>query len=426
MKSRKRVMTALDHKEPDSIPIDLGATQDSTLSLTTYQELAGYFGQKFDNYNLYNWMDSMLYPDDELLKKLNVDTRCIFTGKGKHAELESFYQEVGVKTLEDGGLGVFSDNGQLLYKKPKGAYGFQALEYPLAGELTNERIDNFFKDPQSDHHQLFGISRPKSATKMKEPITTFEHSLAVKIPSEYDQTEIKHLTEKVKWLHENTDYAIIQSNIMGLVVTSMQNVMGYEDWFVNLALSPKELLYATETYLENHLLPFADKLFREIGPYIDVAYCIGDDMATQRGPSFSLEQYRQYFKPMHKKIIETVKKHTQAKIMFHMCGSAYPYLSDLIEIGVDIINPVQNLAADMEPEKLKREFGKDLSFWGAIDTQQILTTGTKEQVIDEVKRKIEILGKDGGYIFAPCHDIQKGTPLENIIAMFETAIFFKK
>jgi uroporphyrinogen decarboxylase len=154
----------------------------------------------------------------------------------------------------------------------------------------------------------------------------------------------------------------------------------------------KELLYATEVYLENHLLPFLDNIYREIGPYIDVAYCVGDDMATQLGPSFNLDLYRKYFKPMHRKIIETTKKRTRAKIMFHICGAAYPYLSDLVEIGVDVINPVQNNAAGMEEKKLKRDFGRDLSFWGAIDTQNVLSTGSREQVA-----------------------------LENIIAMYETA-----
>jgi uroporphyrinogen decarboxylase len=274
---------------------------------------------------------------------------------------------------------------------------------------------------------LFGITRPASGKSEKQTaVPSLDPQLAAKIPSECNLEEIKQLAQKVKWLHENTDYAIIQCNIMGLVVTSMQNIMGYEDWFINLALSPKELLYATEKYLEEHLLPFFKMFFKEIGPYIEVAYCAGDDMATQLGPSFSLEQYRQYFKPMHRKIIATVKKYTRAKIMFHMCGAAFLYLPDLIEIGVDMINPVQNRAAGMETERLKQEFGKDLAFWGAIDTQQILSMGTRDEVVDEVKRKIDVLGKDGGYIFAPCHDIQRGTPLENIIAMFETAIAYSQ
>jgi uroporphyrinogen decarboxylase len=310
-----------------------------------------------------------------------------------------------------------------LFKKPKGAYGFQFIEFPLAGELSKKRIDEYFKDPQTDHHLFFGIERPGSAARRKSKQgTTFDPRLAASIPAYYDKEEVKLLGEKVKWLHEKTEYAIVTGNFVGLVVTSMQFVMGYEDWYLKLALSPKELLYATEVYLENHLLPFLDGVYREIGPYIDVAYCVADDMATQLGPSFRLDLFRKYFKPMHKKIIETTKRHTSAKIMFHICGAAYPYLADLIEIGVDIINPVQNNAAGMEEERLKRDFGRDLSFWGAIDTQNVLSTGSREQVVDEVRRKIEVLGKDGGYIFSPCHDIQRNTPLENVIAMYETAI----
>lgn len=387
MTSRERVMTALMHKEPDRIPLELGSTWNSTITLSLHKGLEKYFGKRYDNYKIMRWIDTLVFPDEDLLKEFQIDCRSIYTGKGKYPDMESYYNEVNLKELKDGSLGQYNSEGILIWKKPAGSCEFQQVGFPLGNDLTKEKVNVFFKN-------------------------NFDHSY---------KSEVRELAKKAKLLRNQTNYSLIQSNFIAMVVTGMQQHIGFEDWYVNLALNTKELQYATEKYLEK-MIYLLDIYFSEVGPYIDITECLGDDMADQRGPSFSMEQYVKIFKPMHKRLIETVKRHTDAKIMFHICGAAYQFIPHLIDIGVDIINPVQVTAAGMDPIQLKREFGRELCFFGGIDTQNLLPFGTKEEVAEEVKRMIDILGKDGGYVFAPCHDIQAGTPIENIVAMYKTAI----
>ena len=282
----------------------------------------------------------------------------------------------------------------MTHRKPLGGKSFQECYFPMAGlELIKERANSLYKQ--------------------------------VDITQEYIE-DCKKIAVKAKKMHDSTDFAIVQSHFIAMIVTPIQVEMTYQDWYMNLALNAKDLKYVTEKYFYNIVMPKLEIYFQEIGKYVDVAYCIGDDLSDQRGPSFSVEQYRKIFKPMHKKIIDTVKKYSNTKIIFHICGSAYEFIADIIDIGADAICPVQTTAANMSPERLKKEFGKDITLWGGLDTQQILTRGTKQQVIDEVKHIAEVFGKDGGFVFAPCHNIQSGTPVENIVAMFETINHFNQ
>ena len=144
-------------------------------------------------------------------------------------------------------------------------------------------------------------------------------------------------------------------------------------------------------------------------------------MAMQEGMFINPSVYRELVKPMHKRMVEAIKSQSGAKVLLHTCGSVYSIMEDLIDIGVDAINPVQVSARDMDPAKLKREFGARMSFWGAIDTQRILPFGTPQEVRDEVRKMIDCLGAGGGYILASVHNIQAEVTAENIVAMFEEA-----
>ncbi len=147
--------------------------------------------------------------------------------------------------------------------------------------------------------------------------------------------------------------------------------------------------------------------------------CIGDDLGIQSGLQLPPDVYREMIKPVHKKFIDFIKARTDAKIFLHSCGSVYEVIPDLIEIGLDILNPVQVFAADMDSKRLKKEFGKDLVFWGGIDTQRVLPFGSEEDVKDEVKRRIEDFAPGGGFVFNPSHNIQLDVPIKNLFAMFE-------
>jgi uroporphyrinogen decarboxylase len=388
MTSRQRVLAALDHRQPDRIPIDLGSFHDASLSINTHHELAALFGGGFEGYNLYDWMLGMVYPDPRLLAQLHVDTRNVASGLGIHASLEDYYRAVGVKDAGDGSLVLTDDRGVVLYRKPTGAYGFQPAETfprPLAGEPVRRRLEEHFRTPAA------GAS----------------------------DAELARLAQNARRLRRDTECVVV-GNLMTVPVLELQDLMGMEDFLLNCALHPDMMRAAAELLVESRV-PAIERYYRAVGPWIDVAYCVGDDLADQRGPIIDVNCYCELFKPAHETIIRTVRSLTGAKIMFHMCGAAMAFLPHLVDIGADVHNPVQTTAAGMDPVLLKREFGRDLSFWGAVDTQDVLPFGTPEAARSEARRKIETLGRDGGYVFAPCHNIQVGTPAANIAAMYDAA-----
>jgi len=165
-------------------------------------------------------------------------------------------------------------------------------------------------------------------------------------------------------------------------------------------------------------IDLAHSLLRGVGNKVDVVV-YGDDVGVQQGLMISPQIYRQYLKPRQCKLFQAIREETKAKIHYHTCGSVYPLIPDFIEIGVDILNPIQVSAKDMDPARLKREFGEWLSFWGGVDTQRVLPRGTPEEVKEEVRRRIEEMGKGGGYVLGAVHNIQPDVPPENIVALFE-------
>jgi uroporphyrinogen decarboxylase len=156
---------------------------------------------------------------------------------------------------------------------------------------------------------------------------------------------------------------------------------------------------------------------QEVGPYIQMVM-LYDDLSMQEGPFMSLELFRRYIKPQHEKVIKAIRDNTDAVVCLHICGSAYAFIPDFIEMGIDVLNPVQIRAKDMEPEKLKTEFGDKISFHGGVDSQKVLPYGSPQDVEEEVKSLVKILGEDGGYLLASCHSIQPDVPPENIKALF--------
>jgi uroporphyrinogen decarboxylase len=384
MNSRERVLAAVEHRTPDRVPIELGSTWNSTLTLALHQELSKHYGGGYEDYRIMRFNDTLVFPDTNLLDILCVDCRSIYNRRGKKRTMQELYDELSLTKTPDGGLALLDENGKVLQFKPSNSEEFQEKDPLLRGSLNPKDADKAFK-----------CNIDKSFRNM-----------------------VADTTVNAERLRQTTDYALIQSNFIAMPVTQVQQALGFEDWYVALALSEKELMYVTERYLDQRFCEY-ELYFKELGSFIDITECVGDDMADQRGISFSLDQYRRLYKPLHKKIIDFVKQHTKAKIMFHICGAATAFIPDLIDIGVDIINPVQVNATGMDAAMLKQEYGKDLCFWGGIDTQKILPYGTTAEVREHVLTTVDILGNNGGYIFAPAHDIERGVPVENVIVMYE-------
>ncbi len=235
-------------------------------------------------------------------------------------------------------------------------------------------------------------------------------------PDPGDPGLIRDVREQAKKLRKETDYGIV-AWASGSIFERSWYLRGFQRFFVDMARNPEfagalldKLLEVNEAYLDRYL--------GQIGDLIDVVQLL-DDLGQQQGPLMPLKQYRKIIKPRQKELFRFVKERTDGYLFYHTCGSVVQYIPDLIEMGVDILNPVQVTARGMEPEKLKSEFGSKLTFWGGIDTQHTLPRGSQEEVRKQVTDRVSVLGEGGGYVLDAVHNIQADVPPENILAMYD-------
>jgi len=366
---RERVIRALSHQEPDRIPIDLGSTRNSGINLAGYQKLKAYFGIEAEDTFLHKWQQAVVV-DEAILKALDIDLRGVGS---RHPD-----SRPDITIGEDS----YQDEFGVIRRKPPGSFYYDLVKSPLAGAITIQDVLNFpWPDPR-------------------------------------DPGYTRGLRQELLDLRQNTDYAIVL-RLPAPFVHLTQFLRGFEDWFLDLAADQKLAVALFDAAVEN-TTALAEEILKAGADLADVVAC-ADDLGSQNGPIVSPEMYRKLFKPRHQKYFDTVKKYTSAFIHFHCCGSIYKLLDDLIELGVNAIHPVQVSAKDMDSSILGPEFGDRLSFWGAIDTQQVLPKGTPEEVRAEVKRRIKDLAPGGGYVLGAVHNIQPEVPVENIIAMYEAA-----
>ncbi|MEK6572633.1 MAG: uroporphyrinogen decarboxylase family protein, partial [Bacteroidota bacterium] len=222
--------------------------------------------------------------------------------------------------------------------------------------------------------------------------------------------------KKAKFLYKNTDYAIM-GGFGGNILECGQEVRGWGNFMMDLVGNRSFAEDLMDELVEMHLTNLKGFL-QAVGDYIQIIQ-VGDDMGTQEASQISLEMYRELVKPRHRRIYQYVKEHSRLYVFLHSCGSIYDLIPDLIEIGVDILNPIQTSAGGMDPARLKREFGSKVTFWGGgCDTQYMLPRATPEEIDKHVRERIGIFAPGGGFVFTQVHNIQADIPPENILAMF--------
>jgi uroporphyrinogen decarboxylase len=228
------------------------------------------------------------------------------------------------------------------------------------------------------------------------------------------------LAEEARRLREDTPYAVVaQSGVSPHEIICLAR--GLDTWLMDLVADP-EFAHAVLRKVTDLMIAGVTQLLKEVGPYIDVIIT-GDDLGTDIGLMMSPQTYRRMIKPYHAETLGAIKKQTKAKISFHSDGNIYPLIRDFIEVGVDLLNPVQVSAGEMgDTARLKREFGKNISFCGAIDTERVLPYGSADEVRAEVRRRIKDLAPGGGYIVASVHCIQPDVPPENVLAMCDATL----
>jgi uroporphyrinogen decarboxylase len=376
MNARERTLLSLNHKEPDRVPFDLGGTVVTGINVKAYRQLRKYLGLPEIEPEIVDIFQQIAKVNDDVLEKLNVDVKNISPRSSATFQIE----------IQDGGdYWYFDDEFHIGWRMPKdnGLY-YDMFKHPLSGDqITEADVDQFEWPDPLDPARFVGLK--EAALKVRD-----EEKRAVVVGS-------------------------MSAGIMEVYAWTR----GFKDYFTDFAGNQKLAEKFMDRILEMQIA-YWDKMFDTIGDAIDVAGT-ADDFAGQHGMLISPRTYRKLAKPRHKALFDFIHKRSNAKIFFHSCGSIRAVIPDLIEIGCDIINPVQVSADGMDSAELKREFGKDMTFWGGgVDTQRVLGTGTPQDVREDVKRRLNDFMPGGGFIFNTVHNIQGNVPIENIVAMIET------
>jgi uroporphyrinogen decarboxylase len=404
--SRERVLTSIRHQEPDRVPTDLGATPSSGISAIAYANLKRYLGLPGDHTRVYDVVQQLAQPEDVILDLYGVDVLDI--GRTFDARDEDWYditlpQGIPVQfpswfrpaPQPDGSWDAFAHDGTRVATMPTGATFFDQTVFPY--------LDGY----PADYADLpAAMSKVHWAALAHSP---WDHA------GEPDFW--KQLRERALALRASSDRAIMivcGCNLFewGTFLRRMDNFL------VDLAQDQAGVERLLDALMETHLATL-EKVCAAVGDIVDVLR-FGDDLGTDQGPFMSPTTYRNLFKPRHTILCDYVHRHSSMHTFLHSCGSLYKLLPDLIEAGYDVINPVQINSRDMEPERLKREFGKDITFWGGgADTRTVLNRCTPAEVKDHVRRLIETFAPGGGFVFNTVHNILPDVPPENVVAMFE-------
>ncbi len=403
---RQRVLSSIDHREPDRIPVDLGSTPSSGISAIAYNNLKQYLGIEQGTTRVYDVVQQLAQPEDVILDRFGIDVLDIgrtfntldadwydiTLSDGSRAQYPVWFQPI---RQPDGSWSAFTTDGNLIAKMPATGTFFDQVCFPY--------VDGYPADyallPQAMANVLW-------AALVHSP---WDHAGDVGF---WDTLRQKAL-------------ALRQSSDRALVIVAGCNLFEWgaflrrmDNFLMDLYTAPAEVEKLLDALMDQHLAAL-EKICRSVGDIVDVIR-FGDDLGMDSGPFIAPEVYRRLFKPRQRRLCEYVKKHSRMHTFLHSCGSIYKLMPDLIEAGYDIINPVQTNCADMEPERLKREFGRDITFWGGgCDTRKVINLGTPAEVRAHVLERLDIFALGGGFVFSTVHNILPEVPPENIVAVFD-------
>jgi len=402
--SRERVLAAINHQQPDKIPVDLGSTPSSGISAIAYFNLKKYLGIDGGHTRIYDVVQQLAQPEEEILDPFGIDVLDIgrmFNERDDHwynitmangatAQYPAWFKPV---QKEDQSYEAVVD-GDVIAKMPAGGTFFDQVLFPY-----QEGYPDNFND---------------LAAAMKKVLW------AALVHSPWDHAEEpefwQQLQKRTLKLRESSDRALMV--VCGCNLFEWGTFLRRMDHFLMDIVAEPEKVEALLAALMDMHLSTLEKVCGTVGDMVDILR-FGDDLGMMEAPFMSPTSYRKLFKPRHTVLNEYVHKNSSMKTFLHSCGSIYPLIPDLIEAGYDIINPVQTNCANMDPVKLKKEFGKDITFWGGgCDTASVLNQATPEQVRKHVHERLEILSPGGGFVFNTVHNILPDVPSQNITAMF--------
>ena len=411
MTSRERVKTALNHQSPDRIPIDFGSTSVTGIHCKVVESLRDYYGLEKHPVRIIEPFQMLGEVEADLQEALGIDCVSVFGPRNMfdidESQLHQQRTPWGQEVMIASGIDLTPDKEGDVYIYAKGDRTFP----PSAVMPSNcYFIDAVERQHFVDDDQL------KAEDNLEE-----YGSL-----SDEDLQHFVQASQKAA----GTGKAVIASFggtalgdvafIPGMGLKDPKGVRNVSEWYMSTVMR-KEFVHElfdkqTEIAIQNY-----SRLWQAIGNNVDVVFTCGTDFGTQNSQFCSLDTYRELWLPYHKRLNDWIHQHTTWKVFKHTCGAVVPIIPGLIEAGFDILNPVQINAKDMDSTFLKKEFCKDLTFWGGgIDTQRILPDGTPEEIRSHVLKQCEILGRDGGFIFNAVHNIQANVPIENVVALMNT------
>ena len=380
MTSRQRVLTTLQHEQPDRVPIVIGSSNTTTLKMKPYQALKQHLGIQAEDRYIYDWPElGSALPDEATLQRLHSDVRGVLDRFPKETYRRNQTRPAHSPFIDDWGSGQKEIEPGLWYP------GI----HPMSEAETLDAIENY---PWPD---------------MDDPY------------------RVAHVRDQARKLADENEYAIIATPWLLFPLERAFAMQGMDKFLLNLAINP-DFATALLQKIASLCKTLMGHFLEALGDNVDIIK-IGDDIGTQESLLMSPRMYRSILKPIHADYIAFIKERTKASVFFHTDGDVFNLIDDFIEIGVDILNPIQTSAGKMSnlPE-LKKRYGDQLTFCGAIDTQKILPFGTPDEVRQEVKRVIEILAPGGGYMLSSVHTIMDEVPPENILAMVDAAVEFGK
>jgi uroporphyrinogen decarboxylase len=405
MNSRERVLAAIAHQEPDGVPVDLGATASSGISAIAYARWKEYAGIHNGSVRVYDVVQQLAQPEDEALARLHIDAidlgrafnqedaawRPFTLPNGLAVKFPAWFQPI---EQADGSWRAYAPDGTHIATMPATGTFFDQACFP-------------YQDGYPASYDGLDAAMNKVLWQGL-PLSPWDHAAE---PGFW--AELRRRTLALRESSEQAIMVVVGCNLFewGTFLRRIDNFL------MDLVAEPAEVERLLDALLERHLATL-EKVCAAVGDVADIVrFC--DDLGTDRGTFMAPATYRRFFKPRQQIMLDYVRRHSTMHTFLHSCGSIYAILPDLIEVGFEIFNPVQISSRNMEPARLKQEFGRDVTFWGGgCDTRHILNRGTPEQVKEHVRRNIETFGPGGGYVFNTVHNILPDVPPENIAAMY--------
>lgn len=419
MKSRERVRKAINHIQPDMIPFDLGSTGITGISASSLTLLRKALNMYYGPVKVHEPYQILGNVEMDLIDRIGIDV----IGVGMPSTMFGYSNENwkpwtltdGTDVLVSGNFNTDRDEDGNLYmyphgdksckpcaRMPKDGYYFDTI-------IRQEEIDPDNLKPEDWTDGMFSVMKDE---------------------------DVRYLENLATDLYNNTSLSLVGgfgaggfgdiASVPGPGVKYPKGIRNPEEWYMAHVLYPDYIKGIFDIQAEITIKNY-ELCWQAMGDKIDVVVVSGTDFGTQRGLYMSVKMFREFYKPYHKKLNDWIHEHTTWKTFYHSCGSVVDLLDDFVDSGIDILNPVQCSAAGMDPKMLKEKYGDKLVFWGGgIDTQKVLPFGTPDQVKEQVKERMQIFGKGGGFMFNPIHNVQRGTPVENLVALVEAIKEYRK